>query len=244
MRPPTATSSTRSATRPRPSTRPWASSRRRGPRTLSTGRAARCRWGEGGARGGEKAGGATLATPALHAHPSQEKGNLTLTCGSGSAAFTGVAFASYGAPTGGCTGASPPAINATCNANTSVAVVAAACVGKHSCKIPATTDTFGGADPCFDVVKRLLVVLEGPCGVPIYSVQATLPPNAAGTVRVPTLSKAPSAVTITEGGATVWKAGAFVPGTPGVTGATADPTGANAVVFSVGSGAYAFAALE
>ena len=94
------------------------------------------------------------------------------------------------------------------------------------------------------MLKRLLVVLEGPCGAPLYSAQATLPPNARGSVRVPTLGLAPSAATITEGGAIVWKAGAFVPGTPGITAAVTDPSGANAVVFSVGSGAYEFVALQ
>lgn len=172
----------------------------------------------------------------------QENDYLTLTCNGG--VFSKVAFASYGAPTGGCTGQNPPAINATCNAPDSVAVVTAACVGKSSCKIHANTATFGGTDPCFDVVKRLLVVLEGPCGTPLYTTQATLPPNAVGTVRVPTLTIAPGSATITEGGAAVWKAGAFVPGTPGVTGAVVDPSGANAVIFSVGSGVYDFATLQ
>jgi hypothetical protein len=176
--------------------------------------------------------------------PLQEKGNLTLTCGTGASVFTGVAFASFGTPNGGCTGASPPVINATCNAPSSVDVVKAKCVGKHTCTIEATTDTFGGTDPCFDVVKRLLVVLEGPCGAPLYSVQASLPPNAVGTVRVPTLSLEPGTATITEGGAAVWKAGAFVPGTPGITAAAADPSGANAVVFTVGSGSYSFETLQ
>jgi hypothetical protein len=100
----------------------------------------------------------------------QEHDNLTLTCGAGGV-FTGVAFASFGAPTGSCSGKPAPAINATCNAADSVAVVAAACVGKSSCVIDAITATFGGTDPCLDVLKRLIVIMDGPCGTPTYTSQ-------------------------------------------------------------------------
>jgi hypothetical protein len=46
-----------------------------------------------------------------------------------------------------------------------------------------------------------------------------------------------SSAVIREGSAVVWQAGAFVPGTPGVSGAAAS---GGVVEFSVGSGAYNF----
>jgi hypothetical protein len=168
---------------------------------------------------------------------------LTLTCGSG-AAFTGVAFASYGTPTGTCAGGL--AVNPACHANTSAAVVAAACVGKSACSIPVTNDAFGG-DPCFDVVKTLAVSLAGPgCEVFKYTASATVPVGARAQVHVPVRgsgSGSAASATVTEGGATVWAAGAFVPGVPGVAAGAASADGAQ-VVFSVGSGSYAFVATE
>jgi hypothetical protein len=169
---------------------------------------------------------------------------LTLTCDSG-ATFTGVAFASYGTPTGSC--ASGQAVNPACNANTSVAVVTAACVGKSSCTIDVSNDAFGGADPCFDVVKHLAVSLTGPgCNVFKYSASATVPTGARAQVRVPvsgTGSGTAATATITEGSATVWTAGAFVPGTPGISAGVASAAG-DSVTFAVGSGVYKFLAVE
>ena len=166
---------------------------------------------------------------------------MTLTCqpsGDAPALFTGVAFASFGAPAGSC--ASGLAINSSCHAADSLAVVSAACVGKAECKLQALTSAFGGQDPCLDVVKRLAVALEGPCSGPSFQLQATVPAGATAVVRVPT-PLASAAVTITEGGAAVWRAGAFVPGVAGISGGAAVADG---IAFAVGSGAYSFAVLD
>jgi alpha-L-rhamnosidase len=69
------------------------------------------------------------------------------------------------------------------------------------------------------------------------ALNVSLPANVAGTVSVPVAGLA--AVTVTEGGAPVWRGGAFVPGVAGVYGAALD--GAY-VTFEVGSGEFAFAA--
>ncbi len=170
--------------------------------------------------------------------------SLTLTCASG-AAFTGVAFASFGTPTGTCAGGL--AVNPACHANTSAAVVAAACVGKSSCTIPVTVAAFGGVDPCFDTVKSLAVSLNGPgCTVFKYTASATVPVGARAQVHVPVRGSgggSAASASVTEGGATVWAAGAFVPGVPGVSAGAASADGSE-VVFSVGSGVYDFAATE
>jgi hypothetical protein len=73
---------------------------------------------------------------------------------------------------------------------------------------------------------------------PHYALNATLPPNAAARVIVPTLRPAAHAV-IAEGGTTVWAAGQFVPGVPGVASGDADADG-ESVEFAVGSGAFLF----
>ena len=65
------------------------------------------------------------------------------------------------------------------------------------------------------------------------------PAPSLPTVSAFTSGAADPRVVITEGGATVWAAGAFVPGTPGVSAGAVGPDGAS-VVFAVGSGTYEF----
>ena len=65
-----------------------------------------------------------------------------------------------------------------------------------------------------------------------HDLSAPRPATAAGG--------AAATATITEGAATVWAAGAFVAGTPGVFAGAATPDG-RAVAFDVGSGTFAFA---
>lgn len=175
-----------------------------------------------------------------------EHDTLTLTCaappagaaGATPPAFTSVAFASFGTPTGSCS--TGLGVNASCNAPTSAAVAAAACVGKSSCSILANVSVFGGVDPCYDTPKRLAVTLIGNCALPLYSMAITVPVGGVASVRVPTVQSA-GGVTITEGGAVVFTAGAFVPGVAGISaGVALDDT---AVLFSVGSGSYAFQVL-
>ena len=161
---------------------------------------------------------------------------LKLKCVGGT--FTSVVFASYGDPTGSCLASAntPPAVNATCNAPTSVKVVQDLCIGKASCAIESNNQQFGGSDPCFDVRKNLIVALDGSCTEIVYSSAATVPVGAVATIAVPTRGHLAGAVVI-ESDVTVWAAGAFVPGAPGVTGAKVV---GDAIVFSVGSGTYDF----
>ena len=71
-------------------------------------------------------------------------------------------------------------------------------------------------------------------------VNFTLPPNTGGELRLPVPGLGASAV-VAESGAPVWRAGAFVPGTPGVLAAVLAPD-ASYIAFTLESGAYAFAA--
>jgi hypothetical protein len=59
-----------------------------------------------------------------------------------------VSFASFGTPTG-----AGLYQKGSCDAADSVAVVAAACVGKSSCQINASNDNFGG-DPCYGANEK------------------------------------------------------------------------------------------
>lgn len=172
----------------------------------------------------------------------KEKGLLRLTCVDpatgrvGPGVFTAVDFASFGTPAGAC-----PAFqrNASCDGDSTAAIVAALCLGKSACTLNATTDAMNkGKDPCLDTLKSLAVQLSGPqCAAPpLFTVGATVPVGGSARVRVPAMGAVSSAV-IREGSAVVWQAGAFVPGTPGVSGAVAS---GGVVEFSVGSGAYNF----
>jgi len=77
-------------------------------------------------------------------------------------------------------------------------------------------------------------------GTGTLAMTVSLPADVAGTVVVPPhVGGGPAAVTVTEGGACVWKAGApCTPGAPGVAAAIVD----GAVTLKIGSGSYAFAA--
>ena len=84
---------------------------------------------------------------------------LSLSCPGG--LFSSVLFASYGTPQllpGQCAYAA----NASCNAASSAAVVAAACVGRTECAVEVGVSTFGG-DPCQGVYKFLAAALDGNC---------------------------------------------------------------------------------
>lgn len=180
---------------------------------------------------------------------------LTLTClgadgyPAPGGAFTGVSFASYGQPIGGCFG--PLRAGTTCAANTSTQVVAAACVGKQTCSVQVSASTFGGTDPCPGHQKTLAVKLtgNGACVTASLSVSASVPASGYATVVLP-LGPAgdPSTAVVWETGAGkfVWAGarsdGGYVPGTDGVSGVTATttPSGLPALAVAVGSGTYAF----
>lgn len=69
---------------------------------------------------------------------------LSLQCAGATDVISAIQFASYGTPSGQC-GAF--AVNASCNAPNSTAIVSAACLGKNGCTVNADTPTFG--DPCY-----------------------------------------------------------------------------------------------
>jgi hypothetical protein len=127
-----------------------------------------------------------------------ENSDFELACWDGGV-IQGVAFASFGTPSGSC----PNALvsSASCNASTSVAVVRAACVGKTSCSVPATVAEFGGTDPCYDVVKSLAVQLQC-AGTP-----PPPPPPAATTAFIADFGRE------FQGGLRLWVAEDAVAGT-------------------------------
>ena len=68
-----------------------------------------------------------------------------------------------------------------------------------------------------------------------FTLQVTIPVNTTAEVSVPKLGL--GAVNISEGGETIWDAGAFRPGAAGI---SAGEDRGDAVTFAVGSGSYAF----
>jgi len=171
-----------------------------------------------------------------------ENTNLTLRClgpdgkPDPSNVFTAVRFASFGTPTGRC-GSFEEA--STCSANTSDAVVRELCMGKGECTIPVNDETFG--DPCYRVVKRMYVQLEGNCALTGTKMDATIPGNTEGRVWLPLAPGSTSGanVTVTESQGVVWTRGAFQSGVDGVAGAEFDAS-TSSIVFYVGSGSYSF----
>lgn len=161
-----------------------------------------------------------------------EKEDLTLTCVDG--VFSSVSFASFGTPEGSC---NKGFTKGACHANASEHVVATQCVGKSKCVIEATNDAFGG-DPCFNVSKKLAVILLGSCSQHVYTLSTTVPVGGKAAVHVPTM-KGARTVTIAEGGSPVWTNGAYVPGVSGISGGQASPDGLF-VTFAVGSGSFDF----
>jgi hypothetical protein len=107
----------------------------------------------------ELASATILVTPVSAAGlcgTANEGSSLTLNCPSGEV-ITRVNFASYGTPGGSCSAFT----TGSCNAGSSVSVVADACEGMNSCTLYAGNDTFG--DPCKGTVKKLAA--EVACGL-------------------------------------------------------------------------------
>ena len=88
-----------------------------------------------------------------------EGARATLDCGS--SRIERVLFASYGTPSGSCPDLS---VNASCHAQSSLAVVAKNCLNKTQCTVDASNEAFGG-DPCHLTAKRLAVAVQ--CAVPV-----------------------------------------------------------------------------
>lgn len=88
--------------------------------------------------------------------PLREGSTATPSCGGANNTITGVIFASYGSPGGACGSFTR---DPTCDLPNATATIAAACVGRPACSIPATNKFFG-ADPCLGRVKALAVQLR------------------------------------------------------------------------------------
>lgn len=89
-------------------------------------------------------------------------------------------------------------------------------------------------------MKHLDVQVE--CTLSAFTFDVTVPTNARATVMMPYGAGAnASSLSVTEGspGVPVWASGAYVPGVPGVTGASNDATN-GAIAVLVGSGSYSF----
>ncbi len=89
-------------------------------------------------------------------------GTVRLSCG-GSSTIAQVLFASFGTPKypeadEGGANCSLYTVDPTCHANTSMAVVRAACLGQRACAIPTSLMTFGVGDPCVGRAKDLAIV--------------------------------------------------------------------------------------
>lgn len=180
-----------------------------------------------------------------------EQSTAHLECPGGST-IKSIDFASFGTPNGTCADAAAMAVNPTCNAPQSMAVVEKLCDGKQACDIPVNNDAFGG-DPCLDVVKTLAV--KATCSTPstpytVWTYNVTVPVGSTASVVVPVFgddaASATSPLVVQEGGTPVWQEGKFVgvsAAPPGVTGAevaSASLGGGSAVAIEVGSGSYAF----
>ena len=186
-----------------------------------------------------------------------EVGSLILACTDGNK-MTRVDFASYGWPTGNCSGGfHTDASRRRCDAKNTAATVAEQCVGKSTCTLIAGLqhgDTPGsGPDPCINCIKSLAVVLSGcegtsrfgiappppPPKPALFRYDVTVPLGSTATVHLPMMGLMSSA-TIRESGDLLWSNRKLVPGeVSGVLAAQAsDEQGV--VMVTIGSGAYSF----
>ena len=124
--------------------------------------------------------------------------DLTLACDTG--VISGIAFASYGTPSGAC---GSWAVNASCNSANSTSVVSALCLGKQTCTVTAGPPNFD--DPCYGTVKYLDVQATCSTGgggqVLPASVFAQAFTEAAGARKLLVVNKLSTAQTVTLPGA-------------------------------------------
>jgi len=71
-------------------------------------------------------------------------------------------------------------------------------------------------------MKQLAVKVSGICDFPVFAHEVTLPPNTKGSFFISKFGM--SNVEILEGSTTIWNAGGFIPGVPGITRAVDDGT--------------------
>lgn len=91
----------------------------------------------------------------------------------------GVSFASFGTPHGNCTSGEFTR-DKNCDAKSSLAVVAKACLGKTSCVVSASVGSFG-VDPCPNILKHLSAVVHCSGDPPAPAPPPPPPPTAIGT---------------------------------------------------------------
>lgn len=166
-----------------------------------------------------------------------ENVNVTLSCpGAATNVITSIVFADFGLPTGACPSF---AVDGSCSAANSTAIVTAACVGKQSCTVFVSDTVFG--DPCYGTVKHFSAVAQC-AAASAFLLTATVPANTGATVMLPYVTANASALVVTEGTTVVFTGGGYVPGVAGITGAALDAN-ASAIAVTVGSGTYAFAVM-
>ena len=179
---------------------------------------------------------------------------VTLSCAEYNSTIAAIVFASFGHPSGSCSGI-PFAVNESCHAVNSSDIVTAACIGRADCSVPVDNKLFG--DPCSGQ-KKWLAINVSCSGTPppqpraywrfLGTLRVTVPVNLPSVVRVPTFGLAAVAIVITEGAEKssdplVFVDGAYVEGVVGVTGANITQMSgqSNAVVdITIGSGSYSF----
>jgi len=169
-----------------------------------------------------------------------EQETATVSCSTG-VINSVVAF--YGTPSGSCaTGFKA----GNCNSSNAYGDVEKACIGKSSCSIPVSNDYFGG-DPCVNIVKHfsMSVTCSSASPNPTFALAVTVPVGQNNTMVnipiVPNIKQTAQNIRITEGANQVWSNSKYVPGTPGVYGASLNPSG-QGITLTVGSGNYKFAA--
>jgi len=175
----------------------------------------------------------------------EEQHNATLSCPAGGGTIDSIKYAVYGTPNGTCA-SDGGFVDWNCTKHVE-AIFTAACVGKQSCSVQVSSQTFGG-DPCFGIPKHVSVRATG-CAtavVPLFTYKVTVPVGSVATVILPLMSATAANVAISEGGMRVYAKGAYVPAViPGITGAKLQQmysTGtAQAIAVEVGSGSFSFA---
>jgi hypothetical protein len=188
--------------------------------------------------------------PTLCGADIKEGTTLTLGC-TGGGTIKSVDFLEYGTATGSCSGGFKDG-----KCGVSLVGNASDCVGKPSCPVSCKggsctvgNKVFATGDPCYQTVKKLdgKVTCGGSspakpgAAVPPLTIDVHVPHTAVGTTVVPLLGAAAADITVTEGTASaaapVFKAGKYVAGVEGVTGATVTADG---IAIEHVSGAYKF----
>ena len=157
-----------------------------------------------------------------------ENTNATLSCPTG--VIQSITFASFGTPTGSCPG---PFATSSCNANDTLSVVSALCVGKSSCSVFASDTVFG--DPCYGTPKSLAIAAT--CLSSSFTHSVTIPVGSVATVTIPLLDN--TVGTISESGTAFWENNQYVSGVAGISGASLSADGSSVNVLA-GSGSYSF----